>query len=338
MDVVKSSSPLGFPYQTLDPFLFCVYHKDDYPAGNDKMEAPRRGNGADFDWSKPYRMYHGEKVPGFPQHPHRGFETLTATTEGFVDHTDSMGNAGRYGIGDLQWMTAGQGIVHGEMFPLIQKTTPNPLKLFQIWLNLPAKSKMTEPAFVMHWNEDIPRVCLDEGKVKVTVWAGELQGKKGLKPPRNSWAAQQGSDVAVWLLEMAPGGKMTLPAAAGGATINRTLYFTEGEDLSVSGKTIKPKHMAVLRAEKEAELHNASASKSANVLMLQGKPIGEPVAQHGPFVMNSQDEIQQAFQDYSATRFGGWPWSDNAPVFPPDKGRFALVGGKEERPPTSGSD
>ena len=130
---VRSVNRLGFPFETQDPFLFCVYHDDQYPAGDAKMQAPRRGNGADFDWSQvsvsarrcdslavvaapgpdrlctcqPYRMYHGDRVPGFPQHPHRGFETLTTTLEGRVDHTDSMGNAGRYGDGDLQWMTAG---------------------------------------------------------------------------------------------------------------------------------------------------------------------------------------------------------------------------------------
>ena len=89
---------LSFPFKTPDPFLFCVYHKDSYPAGNDKMEAPRKGNGADFDPNAAYRMYHGERIPGFPQHPHRGFETMTATMEGLIDHTDSQGNAGRYGI------------------------------------------------------------------------------------------------------------------------------------------------------------------------------------------------------------------------------------------------
>ncbi len=167
--VISCIDPLGFPFKTLDPFLFCVYHVDDYPAGDAKMQAPRRGNGADFNPSAPYRMYHGERIPGmqprlnmfsedaslsqmwagFPQHPHRGLETVTATLEGIIDHSDSMGNAGRYGGGDLQWMTAGSGIVHGEMFPLINQDAPNRLRLFQIWLNLPKKSKMTNPGFAM---------------------------------------------------------------------------------------------------------------------------------------------------------------------------------------------
>ncbi|RYH21789.1 pirin family protein [archaeon] len=164
-NVVTNIKPLSFPMETLDPFLFCVYHKDYYPAGDEKMRAPRRGDGADFDSRAPYRMYHGDEIPGFPQHPHRGFETLTATLEGLTDHSDSQGNAGRYGNGDLQWMTAGKGVVHGENFPLINKDKPNTLKLFQIWLNLPRKSKMVDPAFVMV--SSLYHTCVSHSVVKV---------------------------------------------------------------------------------------------------------------------------------------------------------------------------
>jgi hypothetical protein len=155
---VKSVSQLGFPFTTPDPFLFCVYHRDLFPVGNkSNMFAPRVGNGADFDWSQPYRMYHGTNIPGFPQHPHRGFETLTLVREGVCDHTDSLGAAGRYGgdgaSSDLQWMTAGRGCVHGENFPLVRTDRPNTLKLFQIWLNLPARNKMCEPGYKMFWAE-----------------------------------------------------------------------------------------------------------------------------------------------------------------------------------------
>jgi len=250
-----------------------------------------------------------------------------------VDHTDSLGNAGRYGGGDLQWMTAGRGIVHGEMFPLVNQKSPNTLKLFQIWLNLPASKKMVEPAFVMHWREQIPTVEADNGRIKVTVWAGEFMGKKALRPPTDSWASDPGNDVAVWLVTLEPGGRLTLPAAAGGSAVNRNIYFYEGEGLEVGGKQVKPNHKAKLAADREAELHNPHPTSPAGVLMLQGRPIDEPIAQHGPFVMNTRQEIQQAFSDYQMTRFGGWPWDNNAPVFPRDKGRFALQGGKEERPP-----
>ena len=143
------------------------------------MEVPGiHGSGADFNPKKPFRMYHGDVVPGFPQHPHRGFETITATIEGIIDHTDSLKNAGRYGHGDLQWMTAGKGIVHGENFPLIHQDRRNPTRFFQIWLNLPAEKKMVKPDFVMHWAPDVKKV--DEGGMHATIWAGSYNGIQGM--------------------------------------------------------------------------------------------------------------------------------------------------------------
>ncbi|HYN59579.1 MAG TPA: pirin family protein, partial [Rubrivivax sp.] len=152
---------LGFPWQTIDPFLFCVYHDDAYPRGNAQFgpDAPLDGRnlGQDFAGKDGWRMYHGLKVPGFPAHPHRGFETVTIVRRGLIDHSDSLGAAARFGGGDVQWLTAGRGIVHAEMFPLLDAGAPNPLELFQIWLNLPARNKMAEPHFKMLWSQDIPR-------------------------------------------------------------------------------------------------------------------------------------------------------------------------------------
>jgi quercetin 2,3-dioxygenase len=336
-----SNLPSAGPFQTPDPFLFCVYHKDDYPAGNAKMEAPRVGNGADFDPSAPYRMYHGDRVPGFPQHPHRGFETLTAVVTGLVDHTDSMKNAGRYGHGDLQWMTAGKGIVHGEIFPLVNSDKPNPLRLFQIWLNLPSKDKMVEPHFVMHWAERIPKWSSSSESeaapatdgARMTLWAGKYADKQGLAPPPHSWASDPKNEVTVMHIEIKKGGKFTLPAATHGSEINRSLYWIEGDSLTIGTKKVSKHAMLVLDASVEADFGNMSSTDAVTeLLVLQGRPIGEPVAQHGPFVMNTQMEIRQAFSDYQATQFGGWPWPEDAVVFPKDKGRFALQKGQEERP------
>ena len=321
------------PMATRDPFLFCVYHRDEYPAGDAEMRAPRRGNGADFDGTRPYRMYHGDRVPGFPQHPHRGFETITAVMKGTIDHSDSAGNAGRYGDGDLQHMTAGRGIVHGEMFPLKNADAPNTLQLFQIWLNLPSKDKMVEPAFVMHWSEDVRKKTYDGG-VEVTIWTGEYDGVKALSPTPNSWAAKEENDVGVYLIKMPPGANFTLNAAKGGRSTNRSLYFVEGPSLEVCGQTLDRKAVLDVDASREVPLQNSSDAEII-VLVLQGRPIGEPVAQHGPFVMNSRQEIQQAFADYSATRFGGWPWDEDAVVFPREKGRFALINGIESVPTAS---
>ena len=122
---VISNRPMGFVRNTLDPFLFCVHHLDLYPEGND-LQGPNepligRHIGSDFDEANEWKMYHGKTVPGFPAHPHRGFETITVVLDGLVDHFDSGGSTGRYGFGDVQWMTAGSGLQHSEMFPLVNQ-------------------------------------------------------------------------------------------------------------------------------------------------------------------------------------------------------------------------
>src|SRR5271167_4085520 len=119
---VIQAGPLGFPWACLDPFLFCAWHNDRFPAGNAQLgpavSLAGREMGHDFDFKDGWNMYHGQTVPGFPQHPHRGFETVTIVREGLIDHSDSLGATARFGQGDVQWLTAGKGIVHCEMFPL----------------------------------------------------------------------------------------------------------------------------------------------------------------------------------------------------------------------------
>lgn len=151
---------LGFPWITQDPFLFCVHHLDFYPRGNKDLgpDASLHGRnlGNDFTVKDGWRMYHGTKIPGFPMHPHRGFETITFVLKGFIDHADSNGAAARYGKGDVQWMLAGSGLQHSEMFPLLNDDKGNTSDFFQIWLNLPADKKLAKPAFKMLWGETIP--------------------------------------------------------------------------------------------------------------------------------------------------------------------------------------
>ena len=160
--MILDIKPLGFQWQTYDPFLFCAYHYDKFPRGNGNFgpaaSLAGRNIGMDFEIRDGFRMYHGDKVPGFPAHPHRGFETITIVQQGLVDHADSLGAAGRYGQGDVQWLTAGRGIQHREMFQLVDQQQANPLLLFQLWLNLPAKSKMAPPHISMFWNDQLPRV------------------------------------------------------------------------------------------------------------------------------------------------------------------------------------
>jgi len=325
-------SPLGTPpWETPNPFLFCVHHVDHYPKGNDALgpvaSLAGRQIGQDFAGKDGWNMYHGERVPGFPVHPHRGFETVTVVRRGLVDHSDSLGAQARYGEGDVQWLTAGAGIQHAEMFPLVHRDRDNPLELFQIWLNLPAADKMAPPHFKMFWADAVPVVAPAPG-ISVTLVAGALDGVAPPSPPPHSYASRPGSDVAIWTMRLAAGSSWTMPAAVTGA--NRFLYFFAGKSLRVAGTAV-PEPMLVVVDAGEALLLEA-ADSPVELLLLQGRPIGEPVAQYGPFVMNTRAELQQAFADYQRTQFGGWPWGATDPVNGREE-RFARQpDGSVERP------
>jgi quercetin 2,3-dioxygenase len=321
MSAVLETVPLGMQWPTVDPFLFCVHHLDTYPAGNDRQgpaaSLAGRTLGQDFDGLDGWRMYHGREVPGFPAHPHRGFETVTYVRQGLIDHADSLGAAARYGRGDVQWLTAGRGIQHAEMFPLLDRDGPNTLELFQIWLNLPASDKMVEPHFTMLWDADIPRVSTDG--VDVTVVAGTLGDAVPPSPPPASWAARTEADVAIWHIVLEPGSSWVVPRADGADT-RRVLYVFGGEGLRVDDTDVDAPTGVVVDATSDVAL---GASGHTEILMLQGRPLGEPVAQYGPFVMNTRAEIQQAFDDYQRTQFGGWPWDRDDPVHGLSDERFA---------------
>jgi redox-sensitive bicupin YhaK (pirin superfamily) len=325
-DPVLQTVALEFLWPTIDPFLFCAHHDDAYPAGNPQLgpQAALAGRelGQDFSRLDGWSMYHGQVVPGFPQHPHRGFETVTFVRRGLIDHSDSLGAAARFGRGDVQWLTAGAGVVHAEMFPLLDQTGPNPLELFQIWLNLPAEDKLVDPHFTMLWAEDIPRhvVTTDGRSTEVTVIAGELAGLHGPPPPPRSWAARPESDLAIWHIRMEPGARWELPPATGTDTV-RTLYVFEGTTLRIADHDVAASTAAVLRADQPVAL--VAGDTEVECLLLQGRPIGEPVAQHGPYVMNDRRGIEQAFADYPRPGFGGWPWSTDDPVHDAARGRFA---------------
>jgi quercetin 2,3-dioxygenase len=331
---IKRVMELGFQWDTLDPFLFCVHHEDAFPKGNENMGPTTtlegRIMGDDFIVKDGFRMYHGKVVPGFPGHPHRGFETVTVVRKGLVDHADSMGASGRYGNGDVQWMTAGRGVQHSEMFPLVSQVEANPLELFQIWLNLPKRNKMVDPHFKMLWQEDIPFITLKDTQGKESLLeliAGNFAGKKAVNPPPNSWAADANNEVLIANIRMQPNATIQLPPATKG--VNRMLYFYEGDNLNVCDTNITKYHAVELEAHHACSI-TASAT-GANILILQGKPIGEPVISYGPFVMNTKEEINQTFEDYHKTQFGGWPWPRYDQVHDRAKGRFAKhADGKEE--------
>jgi hypothetical protein len=320
-DEIKKIFKLDFPWQTQDPFLFCVYHLDHYPKGNGKLgpadSLQGRNLGNDFTVKDGWRMYHGTTIPGFPAHPHRGFETITIANKGFCDHSDSLGAAGRFGEGDVQWMTAGSGVQHSEMFPLINTDKENTLELFQIWLNLPQKNKFVDPHFKMLWHEDIPVLELKESTVKII--AGNFNANSAPKPAPDSWAAENENEVAVWLINIQAKGTITLPKAEKDTI--RTIYFYEGSTIEISGKSIQLNHGIEVEASKEIKL--SASDKDAKVLILQGKPINEPVAKYGPFVMNTDEELENAMDEFRRTQFGGWPWRYPDNAHETNRGRFA---------------
>ncbi len=333
---ILNIQPLGFMWPVHDPFLFCVHHKDQYPKGNEVMgpvaSLKGRNLGQDFTLKDGWRMYHGHIVPGFPSHPHRGFETVTVVRKGFVDHSDSHGAAGRYGNGDVQWMTAGSGLQHSEMFPLLNREEDNPLELFQVWLNLPRARKFVNPHFKMLWAENIPvfRYRDVQGNAtEINVIAGEIGNTAAPSPAPDSWAADPENEVAIWTIKMEPGAKWSIPTAS--QEVRRTLYYFEGQELNIAGLEIDPYSAIELLPDIEVIVENGTSP--AQFLLLQGIPIAEPVVQYGPFVMNSQAEIHQAFNDFRKTQFGGWPWDRSDHIHPRETGRFArYAGGKIEMP------
>ena len=334
---IMATAQLGFQWPTIEPFLFCVHHNDPYPKGNAELgpaaSLAGRRLGMDFEGRDGWRMYHGTTVPGFPRHPHRGFETVTIVQRGLIDHTDSLGATARYGDGDVQWMTAGSGIVHAEMFPLLRTEADNPIDFFQLWLNLPRSRKMVPPHFKMLWAHTVPQhqaVDAQGRETLVTVVAGPLGDALPPEAPPDSWAADPANGVAIWSISMAPEASWTVPA--GPASANRMLYRFTGGQMSVDGQRVQGALGIRLRADAEVVLRNGA--EPSRLLLLQARPIGEPVVQHGPFVMNSKAEIRRAFQDYQRTSFGGWPWRRDGPVHSREAGRFAIhADGRREDAP-----
>jgi len=329
-EMIKKSANIDLHWPTQDPFLFCAHHFDHYPAGNENLglnpsHFVGRNMGSDFEAKDGFRLYHGEEIPGFPVHPHRGFETITIVRKGFADHADSLGAAGRYGEGDVQWMTAGSGVQHSEMFPLLHQDKENTLELFQIWLNLPKKNKLVPPDFKMLWSESIPKIKLDKGEVSII--SGEYGDTTFYEAPQNSWAADPDHQVNILLVKLDKGGTFKYPAKK---NLNRSLYFFNSTSAKLNDETISGKKALFLDSDGEILI---SATDSSEFVILEGKPINEPVVQYGPFVMNSREEIMQTIRDYQLTNFGGWKWQRNDMIHGPEIKRFAKYpDGRIDRP------
>jgi redox-sensitive bicupin YhaK (pirin superfamily) len=331
--VITKRTPIDFQWPTQEPFLFCVHHYDYYPPGNKNLDVDSknfigRDMGQDFTPKDGFRMYHGSEIPGFPVHPHRGFETITIVRKGYVDHADSLGASGRYGEGDVQWMTAGSGVQHSEMFPLLHQDKPNTCELFQLWLNLPQSKKMVNPDFKMIWANNIPKISKDS-KVEVSLICGEYEGKQFNHSPVNSWAKDPANEVNILLVKMDKGGVFKFRGSKN--STHRTLYFFDGNEIKVNGELISSKQALYLDSKSEVVV--SSEFSGTELLFLEAKPIGEPIVQHGPFVMNSRQDIFQTIQDYQRTEFGGWNWPRQDMIHGPKVEKFAKYpDGRVERP------
>jgi redox-sensitive bicupin YhaK (pirin superfamily) len=205
------------------------------------------------------------------------------------------------------------------MFPLLERERDNPAELFQIWLNLPRDAKLAEPHFAMLWHDAIPRRTVTDGAGRTSELVLVAGDPASPPPPPSSWAARAPGNVSIWTIAMTPGAELTLPAGAVGA--NRTLYFFAGAGARIDGVEVPVGRALGFDGAPAVTIVNGAAA--AELLMLEGRPIGEPVVQHGPFVMNTVGEIRQAFADYQRTQFGGWPWPRPDPVHARDAGRFA---------------
>ncbi len=324
--IIKTEK-LELHWKTENPFLFCANHDDKYPVGNDEFGPPKetligRGIGNDFSIKDGWSMYHGKTVPGFPVHPHRGFETVTVVLDGYVDHSDSHGAAGRYGNGDVQWMTAGSGLQHSEMFPLLNQDGANPLHILQIWLNLPKKDKFTDPHYKMLWAEDIPIIEeMDSkgNKSKIMLVAGKYKDTNALEPAPASWAHEEKNKVNIWVITMGPNATIEIPKQ--NTTVTRNLYCYKGDTLKINDVEVEALNRFKLEGNEDIRIVNGDTP--SQMLLLEGEPINEPVVAYGPFVMNTMEEIQQASDDYRRTGFGGWPWDRPDPVHSGEKIRFA---------------
>jgi len=230
---------------------------------------------------------------GVGQHPHRGFETVTIVYEGEVEHRDSAGGGGSIGPGDVQWMTAGAGIIHEEYHGTGYARRGGPFEMIQLWVNLPARDKMTAPGYQGITSAQIPQVELPDGAGTVRVIAGRFGGQDG--------PARTFSPVDLWDVRLRAGHRAEFKVPAGHTA---ALFVLRGS-ARVGGDTVGAGELGVL--EREGDVFSVEAAEDLTLLFLGGKPLGEPVVGHGPFVMTTPQEIAQAIADFRAGRMGRVP-------------------------------
>ena len=244
-----------------------------------------------LDFAGPHYFEPGTTPRGVGSHPHRGFETVTIVYEGEVSHRDSTGKGGTIGPGDVQWMTAAGGILHEEFHSTGFTKSGGPFRMVQLWVNLPAADKMSEPGYQSITSADIPVVCLPDEAGKARIIAGEFAGTKG--------PARTFTPVNVWDLRLAAGADLVLDLPEGhtAALVVLSGHITVGVDQAAG-------EAEMILLSRDGEGARVRADGDATALVLTGEPIDEPIAGYGPFVMNSEDEIRAAVDDFNSGRFG----------------------------------
>lgn len=323
MSVIKHVQDFEFREDPGDPWIARFHHEDAYPAGDGdqgvkKEDLQGHNIGEDLDESLDFRMYYGDRIPGFPVHSHRGFETITIVLEGVIDHFDSHGNHGRYMAGDVQWMTAGNGIRHTELFPLVNDQKENPTELFQIWLTLPSWNKLVDCDYKMLWKEDIPIV--EKEGTRVSVIQGEFNGTQGLQATNSSWASDERSKLRILNISMEKGSSLDINQVS--ETLNRNLYLYHGEAIEIDGEEIRGKKSIKLEGNADIKIE---AKDDVKLLLLEAEPLNEPILNDGPMVMNTEEEVLQGYRDFWDNQYGGWPWKEASPVHDKEEGRFSAV-------------
>lgn len=244
-----------------------------------------------LDYAGPHTFPPTNARRGVGQHPHRGFETVTIVYQGELEHRDSTGAGGLIGPGDVQWMTAANGIIHEEFHSPAFARSGGVLEMVQLWVNLPARDKLTPAGYQTLLDAEIPRVALGEGIGSLRVIAGDYRGHRG--------PARTFTTMDVWDVRLQAGATLHLPIALGR---NAALVALRGSIQVNDQQDVSPASLVLL--ERDGEHASVTALEDATVLLLSGEPIDEPIIGYGPFVMNSQAQIAEAFDDYHAGRFG----------------------------------
>mgnify|MGYP006322677099 CR=1 FL=1 len=244
-----------------------------------------------LDYNSKY-IFPASKYPkGVGVHPHRGFETVTIAYKGKIEHADSSGGGGIIAEGDVQWMTAASGVLHKEFHESEWSKTGGEFQMVQLWVNLPAKDKMSAPKYQALSNDQITKVELPDNAGFVEVIAGEYEGQKG--------SASTFSPMNIYNLKLNQGAEINLNLDA---NFNTALLVIEGQIKINEAEVVKTDHLALMA--NDGDNFKIEATENAIVLILSGQPLNEPIASHGPFVMNTRDELNQAFLDYNNGKFG----------------------------------